>query len=192
MQIDCRYRPRGLATGTMMRRTLARGATSMNNTRMLLAIATLIVFSAGSLLVRTVSAEDASVGIRKAQIYPSIDRAGQDIKAAIAEARRQHKRVILDFGGDWCPDCQVLNIYFHQAPNDHLVAKNFVRVNVNVGHLDANQDIAARYGVALKGVPALAVLDGAGHVIYAQNKEFSDMRHLDSSALTGLLQQWKP
>jgi thiol:disulfide interchange protein len=137
-------------------------------------------------------AQDASIGIQKAQIYPAVDSAAADIRAAVSEARRTHKRVIVDFGGDWCPDCQVLNIYFHQSPNAELLAKYFVRVNVNVGRLDANKDIAASYGVPLKGVPALAVLDGNGKSVYAQNKEFSDMRHLDSSALTAFLNQWKP
>jgi thiol:disulfide interchange protein len=137
-------------------------------------------------------AGDASVGIQKMHIYPAIDAAEVDIQAAIAEARRTHKRVIVDFGGDWCPDCQVLNIYFHQSPNAELLAKYFVRVNVNVGRKDANQDIAARYGVPLLGVPALAVLDGDGKAVYAQNQEFSDMRHLDAASLTAFLNQWKP
>jgi thiol:disulfide interchange protein len=138
------------------------------------------------------SAEDASVGIQKAQIYPSIDAAEADITTALAEAKRTHKRVIVDFGGDWCPDCQVLNIYFHQSPNAELLSKYFVRVNVNVGRMDANKDIAERYGVPLKGVPALAVLNGRGKVVYAQNREFADMRHLDSASLTAFLNQWKP
>jgi thiol:disulfide interchange protein len=137
-------------------------------------------------------AQDASVGIQKRQIYPAIDTAAADIDAAIAQAHRTHKRVIVDLGGDWCPDCQVLNIYFHQSPNAELLAKYFVRVNVNVGRMDANKDIAEKYGVPLKGVPALAVLDGDGKAVYSQNKEFSDMRHLDSSALTAFLNQWKP
>jgi hypothetical protein len=46
--------------------------------------------------------------------------------------------------------------------------------------------------VPITGVPALAVLDGSGKVIYAQTKEFSDMRHLESSALTEFLNKWKP
>ena len=57
---------------------------------------------------------------------PSTPHRG-DIQAALADAQRTHKRVILDFGGDWCPDCQVLNIYFHQEPNAELLARYFVR-----------------------------------------------------------------
>jgi thiol:disulfide interchange protein len=161
--------------------------------RSLITVTALVITALGGIAAGGAAlAQDASVGIQKAQIYPPIESAAADIKAAVAEAHRTHKRVILDFGGDWCPDCQVLNIYFHQSPNAELLAKYFIRVNVNVGRLDANQDIAASYGVPLKGVPALAVLDGKGKSLYAQNKEFSDMRHLDASALTTFLNQWKP
>ena len=147
--------------------------------------------TAAAAMAMTISApaQDASVGIQKAQIYPGIESAATDIKAALADARRTHRRVIVDFGGDWCPDCQVLNIYFRRSPNAELLAKYFVRVNVNVGHLDANKDIAAGYGVPLNGVPALAVLDSNGKVVYAQNKEFADMRHLEASSLTTFLNQ---
>ena len=154
-------------------------------------LAAIAVISA-ALPVTRAAAADASVGIKKMNIYPAIGSAEADLQAALAEARRTHKRVIVDFGGDWCPDCQVLNIYFHQSPNAELTEQYFVRVNVNVGLMDANKDIAARYGVPLKGVPALAVLDGDGKPLYAQNREFSDMRHLDSAALTEFLNHWKP
>ena len=126
-------------------------------------------------------------------IYPTIEAAPADIKAALAEARRTHRRVLLDFGGDWCGDCQVLDIYAHQSPNDELLAKNFVKVNVNVGHIDANLDIGEKYGVVLKkGVPALALLDEHGNVIFAQKTgEFENMRHMQSSDLTDFLNKWK-
>ncbi len=126
-----------------------------------------------------------------AHVYPEISQAQTDVQTALVEARQTHKRVILDFGGDWCPDCQVLNIYFGQSPNRELLDKYFIRVNVNIGHEDANLDIAHKYGVPVQGVPALAVLDDHGRMIYAQNKEFSDMRHMESSDLTQFLNKWK-
>ncbi len=130
--------------------------------------------------------------IPHAQIYPEVAAAKPDIQAALAKARKEHKRVILDFGGDWCPDCQVLNIYFHQSPNQELVDKHFVLVDVNIGRMDQNLDVAHKYGVPVKGVPALAVIEPSGKVVYAQNKEFSDMRNLQSSDLTTFLEAWKP
>lgn len=137
------------------------------------------------------AAQMAPGSIPKKHLYPEITGAHADIEAALKQAKKEHKRVLLDFGGDWCPDCQVLDIYFHQAPNEDLLEKNFVKVNVNVGHMDANLDIAHKYGVPLKGVPALAVLEPNGKVVYAQNKEFSNMRHMESASVTEFLEKWK-
>ncbi len=136
-------------------------------------------------------AHDASVGIARQHIYPEIGAAQGDIDAALVQARKEHKRVLLDFGGDWCGDCQVLNIYFHQQPNAALLEKNFILVDVNIGHMDANLELAHKYGVPVKGVPALAVVDGHGKVIYAQGKEFADMRHMDPQSVTEFLTKWK-
>ncbi len=127
----------------------------------------------------------------KKHLYPPVDQAQADITAAIAEAHRTHKRVLIDFGGDWCGDCQVLDIYFHQPPNDELLEKNFVKVNVNIGHIDTNIDIAKKYGVDLHGVPALAVLDRHGKVLFGQHNEFSDMRYMQPQSVTDFLTKWK-
>jgi thiol:disulfide interchange protein len=134
---------------------------------------------------------DATVGLRPHHIYPEIGAAQGDIQAALLEARKTHKRIILDFGGDWCGDCQVLYIYFHQAPNQQIVDQHFIIVPINIGQEDANLDIAHRYGVPVKGVPALAVLDWNGKVVMAQSKEFADMRHMDPQSVTEFLNKWK-
>ena len=128
----------------------------------------------------------------KKNLYPPIDQAQPDIAQAQKQARAQGKRVLLDFGGDWCGDCQVLDIYFHQEPNASLLAKNFVKVNVNIGHEDANIALAKKFGVPLEGVPALAVLGPDGKLLYAQDKEFSDMRYMEPGSVTEFLNKWKP
>ena len=126
-------------------------------------------------------------------IYPAPDQAKADLAAALRTAAQTHKRVLLDFGGNWCGDCQVLEIYFHDPANRGLLAANYVLVPVNIGRYDENLDIAARYGVPVtKGVPALAVLEPSGQVVYSQrNGEFDAMRKMDSASVTAFLQQWK-
>jgi thiol:disulfide interchange protein len=116
-----------------------------------------------------------------------------DIAAALAQARAQHKRVILDFGGDWCGDCQVLDIYFHQAPNLQLLDRHFIVVHIDIGQFDHNVAIAHKYLVPIeKGVPALAVLDAHGKLLYSQrNKEFENMRALTPESVTDFLNRWK-
>jgi thioredoxin 1 len=128
------------------------------------------------------------------QIFPAPEQASADIAAAIKMSAAKHRRVILDFGGDWCPDCQALDRYFHDAENQPILDANFLLVHVNIGHLDQNLDIAARYRIPLdKGVPALAVLAAGGKLIYSQSTgEFEAMGHMESSAVTQFLERWKP
>lgn len=127
-------------------------------------------------------------------VYPNTPDAKPEIHAALMKARQEHKRVILDFGGNWCPDCHVLDTYFHQSPNDKLLADNYILVDVNIGRYDMNTDVAEKYGVPLKkGVPAVAVLSPDGKVVYAQaTGEFENMRHMQAQSVTDFLNQWKP
>ena len=127
-------------------------------------------------------------------IYPDPADAKADIAAALKTAAATHKRVIVDFGGNWCGDCQVLDIYFHNAENRPILESNYVLVHVNIGHMDENVDIAQRYGVPLdRGVPALAVLSDRGKLLYSQKSgEFEAMRRMQASSVTSFLVQWKP
>jgi hypothetical protein len=88
----------------------------------------------------------------------------------------------------------VLDRYFNDPANRPILEANFLLVPVNIGRMDANLDIAQRYGIPLeKGVPALAVLDEQGKLLYSQKSgEFEAMRRMESSAVTQFLVQWKP
>ena len=127
-------------------------------------------------------------------IYPSPEQSRADLAAALKSAEAAHKRIILDFGGNWCGDCVVLDYYMHDEKNKPILDANFIVVHVNVGRFDANVDIAAKYDVPLnKGVPALAVLSENGKLIYSQKLgQFESMRRMQSSAVTDFLVQWKP
>ncbi|MFC5861375.1 thioredoxin family protein [Acidicapsa dinghuensis] len=127
-------------------------------------------------------------------IYPDPSTANADVAHAIRQASMTHKRVILDFGGNWCGDCKVLDIYFHDPANLALLDQNFILVHINVGNFDRNAALAQRYQIPLeKGVPALAVLDNRGRLLYSQRTgEFESMRRLDPGSVTSFLLQWKP
>jgi len=128
------------------------------------------------------------------EIYPPPAQAGADLAAALRTAAATHKRILLDFGGNWCGDCIVLDRYFHDPANLPLLEANFVLVHINVGNYDANMDIAKAYDVPLeKGVPALAVLTEKGKLLYSQkNGQFEAMRRINPEEVTKFLVQWKP
>ena len=127
-------------------------------------------------------------------IYPAPDQAKAELAAALAAAAANHKRVIVDFGGNWCTDCHVLDRYFHDSANAPILQANFILVHINIGRMDENLDIAERYQIPLrKGVPALAVLGEKGELLYSQRTgEFEAMRGMQSSAVTDFLVRWKP
>jgi thioredoxin 1 len=127
-------------------------------------------------------------------IYPAPDQAKAELTAALAAAAANHKRVIVDFGGNWCTDCHVLDRYFHDSANAPILQANFILVHINIGRSDENLDIAERYQIPLrKGVPALAVLGEKGELLYSQRTgEFEAMRGMQSSAVTDFLVRWKP
>jgi thiol:disulfide interchange protein len=126
-------------------------------------------------------------------IYPAPEQAKTDLAAALQTSAATHKRVILDFGGNWCPDCRVLDLYFHDPANKPLLDADYILVHVNIGRMNENVDIAERYGIPLrKGVPALAVLGERGELLYSQKTgEFEAMRGMQSSAVTDFLVRWK-
>ena len=127
-------------------------------------------------------------------IYPDPEQAKADVAAALKTAAATHKRVLLDFGGEWCGDCQVLDIYFHNTENLPILESNYVLVHVNIGHYDVNLDIAQKYKIPLeRGVPALAVLSEKGTLLYSQQTgEFAPMRRMESSSVTSFLARWRP
>jgi thiol:disulfide interchange protein len=127
-------------------------------------------------------------------IYPDPSQASADLAKALKAAAQTHKRILLDFGGNWCGDCQVLDLYLHNSQNRPLLESNYILVHVNIGKYDANLDIAARYQIPLeRGVPAVAVLSERGKLLYSQKQgEFEAMRKVDPSSVTNFLTQWRP
>ena len=148
-----------------------------------------------SCLAALLLAAASSAALAAEPMYPSIDRAKPDIDGALKEAAATKRRVIVDFGGNWCTDCRILDINMKKPENAALLQKNFVVVHVNVGDkgISDNFDVAERYGIPLKkGVPALAVLESDGRVVYAQKAgEFENMRKMDPQSVNDFLNQWK-
>jgi thioredoxin 1 len=126
------------------------------------------------------------------QLYRADANAAQDIRRALATAAKQHKNVLLDFGGNWCIDCHVLENAFHQPRIAPLLNSNYIVVHVDVGKYEKNLDLAKKYHVNLeKGVPSLAVLDAQGKVLYGTS-DFERARMMSEDDVIQFLDKWKP
>jgi hypothetical protein len=128
-------------------------------------------------------------------LYDKNANANVDIKEAIARAKKDQQRVILVFGANWCYDCHVLDQAFHQNDVAKILQKNFQVVHVDIGDDGKkNGNVAAEHQVPVeKGIPALAILDPDGKLLYSQkNGEWESARSLDPDDLIALLNMWKP
>ncbi len=133
------------------------------------------------------------ISVDKDIYHPGVD-AHAEIKQALAEASKEHKRVIVVFGANWCFDCHVLDAAFHRPDLAVVLAQNYEVIHVDVGQGDKNQDLMEQYQVPMKrGIPGVAVLDGSGKLLYSQkNGEFENARNLGPEDLLTFLKKWKP
>jgi hypothetical protein len=127
-------------------------------------------------------------------LYPPPDRAPSDLRAALATAGREGKRVLVVFGANWCYDCHVLDATFHSANFANVVDQNYVVLHINIGDEGKdNNELARQFGVGLdKGVPNLAVLDPDGRVLVAQRGEFQATTRIGPSDVRSFLEKWRP
>jgi thiol-disulfide isomerase/thioredoxin len=127
-------------------------------------------------------------------LYSDPAEAPAELKAALAAARADHKRVLVIFGANWCYDCHVLDTTLRSREVAPLVAANYHVLHINIGEHDSNADLAERFQVPLKkGIPGLAVLDGDGRVVTSlKNGEFESAAKIGMSDVTGFLERWKP
>lgn len=127
-------------------------------------------------------------------IYPDNVDARKEIKEAEEHAAKDHKRVILVFGANWCYDCHVLDLAFHR-PDFASTMAGYEVVHIDIGtDGKKNADLAKQFQVPLdKGVPALAVIESDGKLVVSQkNGEFENARAMTPQSLLGFLNKWKP
>src|SRR3989441_2016618 len=127
-------------------------------------------------------------------LYPAGSDAKAEIAEAIGSAASARKRVLLVFGANWCYDCHVLDEAFHSAEIAPVLSRSFEVVHVDVGEYNKNLDLARQYDVPVeRGVPAIAVLDGNGKLLFSQKRrEFEKARSLAPEDILDFLEKWKP
>ncbi|HUL53559.1 MAG TPA: thioredoxin family protein [Opitutaceae bacterium] len=95
------------------------------------------------------------------------------IDAALTQAQREHKRVLLDFGANWCPWCHRLDeLFTSDEAVRHQLATGYVLVMIDVNRRHGparNAAVNEKYGNPIRmGLPVLVVLDEAGRPLVTQ------------------------
>jgi thiol-disulfide isomerase/thioredoxin len=123
--------------------------------------------------------------------YDETADAHAEVAAAIARAATSHKFVLLDFGGNWCPDCRVTAGVLALPDVKPWVEKTFEVVAIDVGRYTKNTDIAERYGVRIKAAPTVIILGSDGKMVNAGNPTaLKDARGMTPQAIVDTLNGW--
>ena len=124
--------------------------------------------------------------------YDPNANAQAQVAAARKQAKAQGKLLLIDLGGNWCPDCRLLAAVMRLPEVAAFVSAHYVVVMVDVGHEDRNLDIPAHYGVkSLEGVPSLLVIDAGGRLVNSGHvAALADARSMTPQALANWLASW--
>jgi protein disulfide-isomerase len=90
------------------------------------------------------------------------------ISKALKIAELENKYVLLQMGGNWCPDCRTLGEYFTRPDIKAWLDDRAILVSVDVGEWNRNLNIVERYGNPIsEGIPALVLLNSENEVMFA-------------------------
>jgi thiol-disulfide isomerase/thioredoxin len=115
------------------------------------------------------------------------------VKAAMARAKAGKKLLLIDLGGNWCPDCRILAGTMELSQLKAFLRKHYELVMVDIGRYDHNMHIPARYGIAKpEGVPALLVIDPKTNTLLnpGRTSALADARSMTPQALADWLAGW--
>ncbi len=82
------------------------------------------------------------------------------LDAAKASAAANDRRILLDFGADWCPDCREVLRLSHEPAMAELLAEKYETIVIDVGRFDQHTELLERYGI--ERIATLVVLDANG------------------------------
>jgi thiol:disulfide interchange protein len=129
---------------------------------------------------RAAPAEKEAAPSMRPPIYDESADAEEQIRSALAKAKTENRRVLIQWGGNWCGWCHLLHGLMKSDPEiARKVQYEYVVVLVDVGHADKNEELLKRYDVDIEkhGLPFITVLDSDHQVVV--NQETSSLEKED-------------
>lgn len=125
-----------------------------------------------ALVPATASQEPAQKGATPArQVYDETADSAAEVKAALARATKENRRVLVVWGANWCGWCvKLADVFAKDKDIARKLQYEYDVVKVDVGQFDKHMDLAASFGADFKstGIPFLTVLAADGKVLANQ------------------------
>ncbi|PZU82153.1 MAG: thioredoxin family protein [Chryseobacterium sp.] len=122
--------------------------------------------------------------------------AALDIQNAIKQAKKEHKNVVIQAGGNWCIWCLRFNNYVQQTPElKQLVDNNYIYYHLNWSPENKNEKIFTNYGNPGEkfGYPVFIILDENGKQIHIQDSSvLEEVSGYNLEKVKDFFNSWKP
>lgn len=130
---------------------------------------------------------------KQEKLFDPTNNAFDDLKAAIEDANKSNKRIILDIGGDWCIWCHRIDAFMHNTEEiNSLLDENFIVLKINFSKENKNEKFLSQYP-AIEGYPHFFVLDKDGIFLQSQNTgDLEKDKDYDKEKFLSFLNKWKP
>lgn len=101
-----------------------------------------------------------------------------DVKKFMEATTRKSKQPIIIFGGNWCPDCRILDGSLQVPSIKKFMSERFEIMHIDIGRYDKNMELMDYFGVAReKGVPRVIVFDKEMNILNSSStKEWTTAR----------------
>ncbi|MFV6029182.1 thioredoxin family protein [Streptomyces sp. NPDC056264] len=123
--------------------------------------------------------------------YPTGADARGAVTAAVAAAKADGKKVLIDFGANWCGNCKAADRVFATSGVGALLDSSYHVVKVDIGSQDSSAfDLLRDYctGEGAYKMPVLVVLDGNGKVVTETHSTGNP--ELTEAGLGAFLRKW--
>jgi thiol:disulfide interchange protein len=125
--------------------------------------------------------------------FDESSNADSAVDAAFAQARVEHKLVLINLGANWCADCRILAGVMALRDLKPFVEAHYVVVDVDVGRINRNLQIPQRFGLKARpeAVPCILIVDPDGTLVDRDHVEaLEDMRGMTPQSVADWLAQW--
>ena len=107
----------------------------------------------------------------KVKIYDPTANASEQIKKAVNSAQQQHKNILIQIGGNWCPWCLKLHHFIQDHQElDSIIKADYVFIRINYSKENKNPRVMQQLQYPQRfGFPVLVVLDQHGKLLHTQD-----------------------
>jgi thioredoxin-related protein len=134
-------------------------------------------------------------GSDSTKLYNPAANVEKDVAAALVQAKKEGKHVLLQIGGNWCVWCYRFNSFvLMDSTLKSIMNNNYVVYHLNYSQENKNLAYLKKLGFPQRfGFPVMVILDADGHQLHTQDSGLLEKGNgYDKEKVKGFFTNWSP